>query len=157
MLEAIHREQPTPDRVTLRTNGLWATIILAGCLAVAVVLALPRAVHSGREILVLALLIFAWWRFVRTAVIVNRDGITYRALHRTLRFPWATIAGFGLGSSGVTVVLESGREVWLMPTKPTALTKKRSTAEAKRTLELITERSPERQRGGPSDDSADEG
>jgi hypothetical protein len=44
---------------------------------------------------------------------------------------------------GITVVLDSGREISLMPTKPGGLTSRRNDAMADRTFQLIAERSPE--------------
>lgn len=119
------------------------SLAFGGCAAVFLLVTLSRATHSFLDAVVLVGVLIASWRFLGAAVVVDASGITYRAYHRTIRYPWQRIEAFGVGSSGVTLGLDGGREVWLMPTKPIALSRKRSLAEAERILGLIVSRHPD--------------
>ena len=143
MLDRLRRQQVSQDRLLLRSNGVLATLAFGGLVAVFTIAALPKIVHSFADALIFILLLIASWRFLQTAVVVDHDGIAYHSFHRTLRFPWQSIEAFAVGPSGITVGLEGGRAVWLMPTKPVSFRRQRNAAEAEDVLRLIVERNAE--------------
>jgi hypothetical protein len=62
--------------------------------AVVIVLALPKSINSAEVVVFVALILVATWCFLTTAVIVDANGLTYRAFHRTIRLPWQRVAEF---------------------------------------------------------------